>query len=281
MPRSPLRHPARALAPLLALTVLAGCSNTDQPATTPVPTTPVRSSVPGVELTPPLDHLHGLHLTADETILAGTHTGLFALAADGTTTRIGASDDDFMGLTGAPGTDHLFASGHPGPSSTAPNPLGLTESTDAGHTWTPKSLTGEVDFHALATDGQLLVGFDGVTGLLNSTDAGATWNAAATIGATALAITDAGVWAATADGLQHSTDEGRSFTAVPNAPRLVLLSAANDGSLWGIDTAGTAWRSHTGQTWEQRATVGLVEAILAVDFETAYAATAQTLYPLN
>src|SRR5690606_24099915 len=82
MPRSPLRHPARALAPLLALTVLAGCSNTDQPATTPVPTTPVRSSVPGIELTPPLDHLHGLHLTADETILAGTHTSLFALAAD-------------------------------------------------------------------------------------------------------------------------------------------------------------------------------------------------------
>ncbi|WP_280461182.1 F510_1955 family glycosylhydrolase [Nocardia carnea] len=279
MPRSPLRPRARALAPLLALTVLAGCSTTDQTATTPLPTTP--ASVPGVELTPPLDHLHGLHLAADGTILAGTHTGLFALAADGTTTRIGASDDDFMGLTGAPGTDHLFASGHPGPSSSAPNPLGLTESTDAGRTWTPKSLTGEVDFHALATNGQLLVGFDGITGLLTSTDAGATWNTAATIAAAALAITDAGVWAATADGLQHSTDAGRSFTAVPDAPRLVLLSPGHDGSLWGIDTAGTAWRSRTGQTWEQRATVGPAEAILAVDFGTAYASTAQTLYPLN
>ncbi|MBF6097704.1 exo-alpha-sialidase [Nocardia cyriacigeorgica] len=280
MPRSSLRPWVRALAPVLALSVLAGCS-TDQTATTPVPTTPVSASVPGVELTPPLDHLHGMHLAADGTILAGTHTGLFALAADGTTTRVGASDDDFMGLTGAPGTDHLFASGHPGPSSTAPNPLGLTESTDAGRSWTPKSLTGEVDFHALATDGQLLVGFDGVTGLLTSTDAGATWTTAATIGAAALAITDAGVWAATAGGLQHSTNAGRSFTTVPDAPRLALLSPANDGSLWGIDTTGTAWRSHTGQTWEQRATVGPAEAILAIDFGTAYASTAQTLYPLN
>lgn len=281
MPRSPLRPRARALAPLLALTVLAGCSVTDQTATTPVPTTPVSASVPGVALTPPLDHLHGLHLAADGTILAGTHTGLFALATDGITTRVGASDDDFMGLTGAPGTDHLFASGHPGPSSTAPNPLGLTESTDAGRTWTPKSLTGEVDFHALATNGDLLIGFDGVTGLLTSTDAGTTWSTGARIAAAAIAVTENGVWAATADGLQHSTDTGRTFTTVPDAPQLVLVSAAKDGSLWGIDITGTAWRSHTGREWEQWAVVGPVEAILATDYGTAYAATAQKLYPLN
>ncbi len=265
----------------MVLTVLAGCSTTDRPTTAPGPTTLVPASVPGVALTPPLDHLHGLHLAADGTTLAGTHTGLFALTADGRATRIGASDDDFMGLTGVPGTDHLFASGHPGPSSTTPNPLGLTESTDGGHTWTPKSLAGEVDFHALATDGRLLIGFDGVTGLLTSTDAGTTWRTGATVGAAALAITQAGVWATTADGLQHSTDAGRTFTAVPGAPQLMLLSAAKDGSLWGIDTTGTAWRSHTGLAWEQRAVVGQVEAVLAVDFDTAYGATAQTLYPLH
>lgn len=32
-------------------------------------------------------------------------------------------------------------------------------------------------FHALATDGELLVGFDGVTGLLASTDGGTSWTA--------------------------------------------------------------------------------------------------------
>ncbi|MFI5715771.1 hypothetical protein [Nocardia sp. NPDC051750] len=47
----------------------------------------------------PSEWQHGLHLTADGSVLAGTHTGLFTLAADGTTTRIDTSDDDFMELT--------------------------------------------------------------------------------------------------------------------------------------------------------------------------------------
>lgn len=232
-------------------------------------------------LTPALDHLHGLHLGADGTILAGTHTGLVTLGVDGRTTRVGTSDDDFMGLTGVPGTDRLFASGHPGPSSSAPNPLGLIDSTDGGRTWTPKSLTGEVDFHALATDGTVLVGFDGTTGLLVSTDAGTTWSSGAPLAAAALAVTDSGVWAATAEGLQHSTDTARIFTTVPEAPTLVLLSAAGDGSLWGVDTDGVAWRSHTGRNWEQKAMIGPVEALLAVDADTAYAATAHDLYILE
>ncbi len=183
-------------------------------------------------------------------MLAGTHTGLVEIADSGRTTRVGVSDDDFMGLTGAPGTDRLFASGHPGASSSAPNPLGLIDSTDGGRTWIPKSLTGEVDFHALATDGELLVGFDGVTGLLISTDGGSSWTAGAPMAAAALAVTEAGVWATTTAGLQHSTDAGLTFTVVPDAPPLALLSAAPDGSLWGIDTTGTAWRSRTGQAWE-------------------------------
>lgn len=281
MPRSSLRPCARILLPFAALTVLTGCT-TGQPLTTPTPTTPIPGlSATGIALRPALDHLHGLHLSPDATVLAGTHSGLVALGADGRTTPVGASDDDFMGLTGVPGTDHLFASGHPGPSSSAPNPLGLIESTDGGHTWTSKSLTGEVDFHALATDGRLLVGFDGVTGLLASTDAGATWTTGAAVGANALAVTDAGLWAATADGLQHSTDTGRTLTNVPGAPRLVLLSAADDGSLWGVDVAGAAWRSRTGRIWEQRSVVGPVSAVLAADFDTAFAATEQTLYPLK
>ncbi|MCK0093467.1 F510_1955 family glycosylhydrolase [Rhodococcus pyridinivorans] len=275
----PLRRWARALVPVAAVVVLAGCATGEQSTTTTEPAG--ASEVPGTALAPALDHLHGLHLDADGVVLAGTHSGLVEIAADGRTTRVGVSDDDFMGLTGAPGTDRLFASGHPGPSSSAPNPLGLIDSLDGGRTWTPKSLTGEVDFHALATDGALLVGFDGTTGLLTSTDGGSSWTPGAPMGAAALAVTDTGVWATTTAGLQHSTDGARTFTLVPDAPRLALLSAASDGSLWGVDTGGTAWRSRTGESWEQHAVVGPVEAVLAVDFDTAYAATAQTLYPLN
>ncbi|WP_016934945.1 F510_1955 family glycosylhydrolase [Rhodococcus sp. R1101] len=270
-----------ALTAVAALTVLVGCS-TQQPASAPTSLGSAPApEVPTVALTPALDHLHGLHLGADGTILAGTHTGLVTLGVDGRTTRIGTSDDDFMGLTGVPGTDRLFASGHPGPSSSAPNPLGLIDSTDGGHIWTPKSLVGEVDFHALATDGEVLVGFDGTTGLLVSTDAGVTWSPGAPLVAAALAVNDDGVWAVTVDGLQHSSDSARTFTAVPDAPRLMLLSAAGDGSLWGVDTEGVAWRSDTGRTWEQKAVVGPVEALLAVDVDTAYAATAQQLFTLE
>ncbi|UTM39894.1 glycoside hydrolase (plasmid) [Rhodococcus pyridinivorans] len=277
----PLRRWAHALVPVAAAAVLVGCSTGEQAPAAAAGSGSVESSVPGVALVPALDHLHGLHLAPGGVVLAGTHTGLVDLAADGRTTRIGDSDDDFMGLTGGPGTEHLFASGHPGPASSAPNPLGLIESTDGGRTWTPKSLTGEVDFHALATDGTVLVGFDGTTGLLVSTDAGTTWSSGAPLAAAALAVTDTGVWATTTAGLQHSTDAGRTFTVVPDAPPLALISAAQDGSLWGVDTTGTAWRSRTGQTWDQHAVVGPVEAVLAVDYETAYAATAQTLYTLD
>ncbi|WP_038170264.1 F510_1955 family glycosylhydrolase [Tomitella biformata] len=276
----------RALAALaipLAAVVLASCASAqDAPPEEAGPgSASAHSASAQVALDPPLDHLHGLHLDADGTVLAGTHTGMFEVEMSGRTTKIGDSDDDFMGLAGVPGTNDLFASGHPGASSTAPNPLGLTASTDGGRTWETRSLLGEVDFHALATDGELLIGFDGVTGLIVSADAGTTWTPGAAMGAAALAATDGGVWAATADGLQHSADAGLTFAAVPGAPVLVRISAAADGSLWGIDTSGVAWRSKTGETWEQRDVVGPVEAVLAVDFNTAYAATAKTLYTLG
>ena len=105
--------------------------------------------------------MHGLTVDSAGTILAGTHSGLVALAPSGTTTEVGTSDDDLMGLAGVPGSDVLVASGHPGPSNPGPNPLGLRRSDDGGRTWTDRSLVGEVDFHALATDGTVVVGFDG------------------------------------------------------------------------------------------------------------------------
>lgn len=258
----------------LSAALLAGCSSAN-------PAPAADSPIAKVALEPALDHLHGLHLDASGAVLAGTHTGVFQIETSGGTTKVGTSDDDFMGLAGVPGTDALFASGHPGPSSTAPNPLGLTASADGGRTWETRSLSGEIDFHALATDGEILVGFDGVTGIVASTDGGSTWTAGAAMSAAALAVTDTGVWATTADGLQRSTDAGRTFTVVPGAPALVLISAAADGSLWGVDTEGSAWRSKTGETWERRAAVGQVEAVLAVDFDSAHAVTAEALFTLG
>jgi hypothetical protein len=261
-----------------AALLVAGCSSPDTPRAATVPSG--AATAPRVALSPALDHVHGLSVDSAGTILAGTHSGLVAVAPSGATTEVGTSDDDLMGLAGVSGSDVLVASGHPGPSNPGPNPLGLRRSDDGGRTWTDRSLLGEVDFHALATDGTVVVGFDGTRGIRVSTDAGATWSAGATVAAAALALTPDAVWAITPAGLERSTDLARTFTPVEDAPALVLLAGTGDG-LWGIDADGYAWRSRDGAAWEQRAFVGQVEALTATGFDTAYAATAEVLYTLN
>ncbi|WP_016881518.1 MULTISPECIES: F510_1955 family glycosylhydrolase [unclassified Rhodococcus (in: high G+C Gram-positive bacteria)] len=272
----PANRIARTLLPtgIAALLVLAGCTSQADDTTTP------DAAVPTVEFSSELSHLHGLHVGADGTVVASTHTGLFAIDTSGATSRVGASDDDFMGLTGVPNTDTVFASGHPGASSFAANPLGLRSSTDGGTSWVDRSLAGQVDFHVLSTDGRVLVGFDGKDGLLVSTDGGTTWTPGATLVAAALAVNGSGVWAVTPAGLEHSTTAARSFSPVPGAPRLVMIAGAGD-ALWGIDEDGYAWRSREGQDWQKRSRVGTVEAMTAANYDTAYAATSQALYTLN
>ncbi|QHE74278.1 hypothetical protein GFS60_07974 (plasmid) [Rhodococcus sp. WAY2] len=234
-----------------------------------------------MKLNPEINHLHGLHINADGTVLAGTHTGLFADEPSGSTSRVGNTDDDLMGMTGVPGTNTVLSSGHPGRSSDAPNPLGLMVSTDGGQNWTTKSLIGEVDFHVLTSNGGIIVGFDGTTGLLVSTDSGTSWTAGASLPTASLAITDAGVWAVTTNGLQLSTDAARTFSVVPAAPPLSVVSAGTDGALWGVDVDGNAWRSRGGRTWQMPSSIGPVDALTASDYDNAYAATDQSLYALR
>lgn len=272
----PAHRITRTLLPIgiAVVLILAGCTSQPDEATNPVP------AVPTVEFSSELSHLHGLHVGDDGTVLAGTHTGIFAIDSSGETSRVGASDDDFMGLTGVPNSDTVFSSGHPGVSSSAANPLGLRASTDGGISWMSRSLTGQVDFHALTTDGHLLVGFDGTSGLVVSSDGGTTWTPGAKLVAASLAATTSGIWAVTPEGLQHSIDGARTFSAVSDAPRLLMIAGA-DEALWGIDEDGYAWRSREGQDWQKRARIGTVEAMTAVNYDTAYAATSQSLYTLK
>jgi len=287
------RHAAAASVLLVSALAVSGCASTPGTgdaapaggatwsATVAGPTPSTGSSTPevrAVRLQPALDHVHGLLATGEGTLLAGTHSGVAAITRAGAVTGVGSGADDLMGMSGIPGTNQLVSSGHPGEGSDLPNPLGLIASDDGGTTWRSVSLTGEVDFHALATSGDLVVGYDGRAGLLVSTDAGTTFAPGARIAPVALAITPGGVWATTADGVQRSTDAGRTFTSVAGAPLLVLVAAGADGSLWGVDTAGAAWRSPDGTTWEQRGHVGPVEALAAFDYAVAYAVTADTLY---
>lgn len=256
----------------IAAVILVGCSS-------PAPTDKA-AAPPTVEFTSSMGHVHGLHVNANGTVLAGSHAGLFAIDSGGNLTRVGSSDDDFMGLSGVPATNTLFTSGHPGESSAAANPLGLRSSNDGGMSWSDRSLEGQVDFHALTADERILVGFDGGAGLLVSADSGSTWSPGAAVLAASLAITNSGVWAVTSDGLQHSTDTARTFSPVDGAPDLALLAGAGD-ALWGIDTDGYAWRSRNGTNWQQRSATDSVEALTATGYDTAYAASPQGLYALT
>ena len=95
------RTAAVVLAVIATLIVLTGCSTREQPTSPP----PSATSAESATLTPELDHLHALHIRADGTILAGTHTGVIALTADGTTSRVGVSDDEIVRLSSPIGLD--------------------------------------------------------------------------------------------------------------------------------------------------------------------------------
>jgi hypothetical protein len=255
--------------------VVAACSSPQSPSAE----TGFATSV-SVPLDAPLSHLHGLHVAHAGTLLAGTHSGLFAIdLATGANARVGDSDDDFMGLAGASGTDELVSSGHPGPSSDAPNPLGLRASMDGGQTWTTRSRSGTTDFHVLATDGKTLMGSDG-RGLQTSTDGGVSWAAAAEVAVMALTIMPSAVWAITPDGVARSTDGGGSFTAMIAAPPLALISGSSRG-LWGIDAAGHVWSSADGAEWDKGARVGAVQALTSGPDGTGYAASSEAVYVLK
>lgn len=225
-----------------------------------------------------LEHVHGLVVDGDR-FLAGTHAGLWRVDHDGAVSRVGYTRDDLMGMSGEPGTGQLVSSGHPADGD-RPDPLGLMVSDDRGATWREVSLAGEVDFHALAVRGEQIVGHGG-PGLLISEDGGRTWADGAAIQPAALVITDGTVWATTAEGLQRSDDGGLSFEAVPGAPGLVLLAAGADGSLWGVDRSGVAWRSRDGAEWEKRVVVGPVHALAASGFDLAHAVTDEYLLELR
>ena len=257
-----------------------GAAGTTSPAPGESPQPERKPAVTTVALSSPISHVHGLVVDADGAVRAGTHDGVRVIGVDGEVQQVGPADD-LMGMTGLPRSDVLFSSGHPGPGSPLPNPVGLIRSDDGGATWTPLSLQGQVDFHALGVSGDRVVGFDGFTGLLVSDDGGLSWTPGAAVTPMSLAVVGEQVWAATPQGLQVSDDGGATFEGRPGAPLLWLVAAGADGSLWGIDVDNRAWRSVDGETWDKHKRVPPVEAIAVSDESTAYALSATTLVLLT
>lgn len=213
-----------------------------------------------------ISHVHGLQIPAwgDGDVYVSTHQGAFRVSADVDWSWISEESHDFMGFAAHPTDDGvLYSSGHPAPGSDLANPIGFMVSTDAGATWQPKSLQGEVDFHTMAvhpTDGDVVYGYDGRRGLLRTDDGGDTWEDIATstleqAGVMSLAVGpgDGEVYAGTEAGLLRSLDAGTSWESLIEAPvtavavdvsdpqRLLAYAVADGQGLLASDDGGGNW----------------------------------------
>ena len=213
-------------------------------------TSPEPTATPGaLAAKVPSAHVHGLGRDPSSgKVLVATHDGLFVYEG-ASPARVGPVID-LMGFTVA-GPGHYYASGHPGPGTDLPQPVGLIETRDGGRTWTVLSRGGESDFHTLTATGETVVGFDGA---VRSTADGRTWNTAnLNMEPRTLAGSRSGttVLATTEDGLMRSTDSGSSWRRVGKAP-LLLMAAFGDGeSVVGLTPHGQVYTStDAGQTWQ-------------------------------
>ncbi|GAA1206318.1 F510_1955 family glycosylhydrolase [Microbacterium sp.] len=242
---------------IAASIVLAGCTAPAEPTT-------------GHDHATTIEHVHAIVPDpSGDGYLLGAHDGIYTATLDGEIgDRVQNTDFDAMGLTAI--GDTLIASGHPGrttaPELGSPN-LGIIRSDDSARSWSPVSLTGEKDFHALAAGpDESLYGLasDSIE-LLRSDDTGQTWSPAGEVVAVNLAIDAAGqLFAATPDGLQVSADEGATFTTVNDAPLLYLLAASPDSKrLVGVGNGGQIWvRPASGAEWVPAGTThGSAQAI--------------------
>jgi hypothetical protein len=220
-----------------------------------------------------VSHVHGLGVDpADGAVHVATHNGLYELSEDGTAERLSKDRHDFMGFT-VVDDDHFLASGHPSPGTEAARQLdrplfGLIESTDGGATWTAKSLSGEVDFHALEAAHGQVYGFDATNSRFLVSSDGVDWETRSTtpIGDLAVDPDDPDrIVASSADGVIESADGGRSWTLVAGAPRVVFLDWHAERGLWGLDGQGQLHHLD-GDTWHPReALEGSPQALLVHD----------------
>lgn len=214
-----------------------------------------------VSLSTPLDHVHAA-VYVDGALLIGTHTGIAQVdLVSGQVSKRGASQDDFMGLAGS--ADLLVASGHPGAGSTLPDPVGLLRSTDGGEIWETVSLTGEIDFHALAADGDNVAGAATTGELLYSSDAGGSWAAIAQGEFTSLAWYDGRLWIADGSSLSTWTPGDNAPTAAADAAGVLVAAAADGSLLWLLQPDGTLLTSADGMSWAPAGSVAEAAALAA------------------
>lgn len=200
----------------------------------------------------PSGHIHGMSVDpGTNRILLATHDGLFDVSRS-PAQQIGPTIDLMGFTTTSDGT--LYASGHPGPGTDLPDPVGLITSTDDGLTWEPVSRQGETDFHALAATQDGLIGHEGR--IITSPD-GHHWTVTnENLPAFNLSASQNGVvLATTEDGPYRSDDSGATWEPVAEAPVLIFTTFASDTAI-GVTPDGVVHASaDAGLTWAQQGTI--------------------------
>lgn len=257
-PQNRSRSAALAGGAFALVLAVAACTPPNAPSTDASSTAPGGSGLPNT-------HIHGLSVSGDTSqVLLATHDGLFDVTNE-PATKIGATND-LMGFTAGKDQGIFYASGHPGPGSDLPNPLGLIKSSDGGKTWEPLSRQGESDFHALTTTKSGILAFDGE---LRTSPDGKTWKTvAAGFAPAALAGHPDGdtVLATTREGVQRSTDGGNTWTLQKPSPVIQFAAFPHPAEAVGVEPNGTVHHSSdAGATWARKGRIdGQVLAIAAV-----------------
>jgi len=218
-----------------------------------------------------LVHVHDVLVGAGGTpVYLAAHTGLYELRNGELVARSDRFDDLMAAAIESDGT--LIASGHPDLSSEdlrvegKPPLLGLVESDD-GSTWTPRSLLGDADFHALvATEGRLYGADPTSARVMVSDDGGRTWEPrAGNAQLLDLAVDptdpDQMVGVDLDQGVALSDDGGDTWEPVAGAPELIDLEWTSS-ALVGLDTEGSIMRStDAGLTWIHASSMTGAEAL--------------------
>ena len=218
-------------------------------------------------------HIHGIGVNpADGQVYAGAHRGVIQLSEQEPSVLVSHQVQGYDGFI-VVGPNHFLASGHPRLQPWTFN--GLIESTDAGATWTTRSLEGRADFHTLQARHGLVYGYDFSTGDFMVTADLEEWETRSTVAIADFAVSPADpdlIVGVTSRGLVRSHDGGRSFTA-PAGPVFQWISWADDGTLVGLTPKGVVHVSgDAGRSWDSRGTVhGTPEALEAVSAREIYA----------
>ncbi|HUR50551.1 MAG TPA: exo-alpha-sialidase [Mycobacteriales bacterium] len=231
---------------------------------------------------PGVVHVHGLGVDPqDGTLYAATHSGLFRIPARGRASRVANRYQDTMGFT-VIGPRTFLGSGHPDLREDVPVRLGLIESTDAGETWTPLSLQGQADFHALHAAHGNVYGYDSTSGSFMVSRDRRVWDTRSAQPMRDFVVSPSSpdtIVATTDRGVLRSADGGRSWQPLPRTPVLVVLAWQRTTSLYGVTPDGTVLLSTDGGVrWTARGRVNGEPAAMTVDargsVETVYVAVA-------